>query len=277
MTTPAGASRKRFRDRFLVQPGKRIDLTALDAGDAHGWTKEAAHAKSAADVERLVGLQERLWAERRRRVLIVLQGMDASGKDGAIRKVLREISPQGVRVVSFKKPSEVELAHDYLWRIHQVVPANGEISIFNRSHYEDVLVVRVRSLVPKERWSLRYDQINAFEAMLADEGTTILKFFLHISRDEQLERFQARYDDPEKRWKFKMGDLAERERWDDYMAAYAEALSRCSTKAGPWFVIPANRKWFRDLAIGEIVADALADLKPAYPAREDLPNDLVIR
>jgi polyphosphate kinase 2 (PPK2 family) len=151
------------------------------------------------------------------------------------------------------------------------------MTIFNRSHYEDVLVVRVRSLVPKERWSRRYEQINAFEQTLADEGTTILKFFLHIDRDEQLERFQERYDNPEKRWKFKMGDLAERELWDDYMAAYQDALSRCSTKAAPWFVIPSNRKWFRDLAIGEVVADALAELKPTYPARDDLPTDLVLR
>ena len=170
-------------------------------------------------------------------------------------------------------PSAVELAHDYLWRIHHAVPGNGEIVIFNRSHYEDVLVVRVHELVPKARWSRRYDQINDFEATLAAEGTTILKFFLHISLDEQLERFRERYEDPTKRWKFKLGDLEERKRWADYMAAYEDVLSRCSTDVAPWFVIPADRKWFRDLAIADIVADTLEDLKPAYPKRADLPGE----
>ena len=184
--------------------------------------------------------------------------------------------PLGVRVHGFGVPSEVELAHDYLWRIHQVVPGKGEIAIFNRSQYEDVLVVRVHSLVSEKVWSRRYEQINAFERTLADEGTTILKFFLHIDRDEQLERFQARYDNPDKRWKFRLGDLDERKRWPEYMAAYEDALARCSTEDAPWYVIPANRKWFRDLAIGEIVADTLEALKPEYPERPDLPANLVM-
>jgi PPK2 family polyphosphate:nucleotide phosphotransferase len=266
----------RLGDALRVAPGSKLDISRLDAGDTHGHAKDASAAKLDADLERLAALQERLWAEHKRRLLIVLQGMDASGKDGTIKHVMTGLHPLGCRVVGFGVPSEVELAHDYLWRIHQAVPGNGEIVIFNRSHYEDVLVVRVHDLVPKERWSRRYDQINEFEATLAAEGTTILKFFLHISPEEQLERFKERYADPTKRWKFKVGDLEERKRWADYMAAYEEVLERCSTDAAPWFVIPSDRKWFRNLAIADIVADALDDLKPAYPEREDLPKDLVI-
>lgn len=248
----------------------------LDPGATFGHDKDAAPAKVAADVGRLAALQERLWAEGKRRVLIVLQGMDASGKDGTIKHVMTGFHPLGCRVVGFGVPSTVELAHDYLWRVHHVVPGNGEVVIFNRSHYEDVLVVRVHELVPKARWSRRYDQIIDFEATLAAEGTTILKFFLHISLDEQLERFRERYDDPTKRWKFKLGDLDERKRWDEYMRAYEDALSRCSTDVAPWYVVPADRKWFRNLAIADIVADTLADLKPAYPERADLPPNLEI-
>jgi PPK2 family polyphosphate:nucleotide phosphotransferase len=228
------------------------------------------------DVGRLTVLQERLWAEHRQRLLIVLQGMDASGKDGTIKHVMSGLHPLGCRVVGFGVPSATELAHDYLWRVHEVVPGDGEVAIFNRSHYEDVLVVRVHDLVPKERWSKRYDQINAFETLLADEGTTILKFFLHISLDEQLERFKERYDDPTTRWKFKVGDLEERKHWDDYMTSYSEALSRCSTADAPWFAIPSDKKWFRNLAIAEIVADELENMNPKYPVRDDLPKDLVI-
>jgi PPK2 family polyphosphate:nucleotide phosphotransferase len=208
--------------------------------------------------------------------MIVLQGIDESGKDGTNKHVMTGLHPLGCRVIGFGVQTATELAHDYLWRVHQVVPGDGEISIFNRSHYEDVLVVRVHDLVPKARWSKRYDQINAFEQTLADEGTTILKFFLNISLDEQLERFKERYDDPTKRWKFKTGDLEERKRWDDYMAAYSDALGRCSTDDAPWYAIPADRKWFRNLAIAEIVADELERLDPRYPARDDLPKDLVI-
>ena len=264
-----------LRDRLLVRPGK-FRIRSIDPGDTFGFTKESAAPLLAADLERLTELQERLWAERKRRVLIVLQGMDASGKDGVIRNVMTALHPLGCRVVGFGVPSEVELAHDYLWRIHHVTPGSGEMVIFNRSHYEDVLVVRVRELVPKERWSRRYDQINAFEQLLVDEGTTILKFFLHISPEEQLERFRERYEDPTKRWKFKVGDLEERKRWDAYMAAYEAALARCSTDAAPWFAIPSDRKWFRNLAIADIVADILEDLDPRYPERPDLPADLVI-
>jgi PPK2 family polyphosphate:nucleotide phosphotransferase len=266
-----------LRDQLLVKPGAKVDLSKHDPSETFGRHKDDAAGELAANIERLADVQERIWAERKHRVLIVLQGMDASGKDGTIKHVMEGFHPLGCRVIGFGVPSEVELAHDYLWRVHQVVPGNGESAIFNRSHYEDVLVVRVHSLVPKERWARRYDQINAFEQALADEGTTILKFFLHIDLDEQLQRFQDRYDDPSKRWKFKMGDLAEREHWDEYMAAYEEALSRCSTDRAPWFIVPANRKWFRDLAIGGIVAETLEGLKPAYPERPDLPPDLVMR
>ena len=265
-----------LRERLIVRPGASVDLSKLDAGETFGHAKDGAPGKLAEDVERLAVLQERLWAEGRRRVLIVLQGMDASGKDGTIKHVMTGFHPLGCRVVGWGVPSAVELAHDYLWRIHQAVPGNGEIVIFNRSHYEDVLVVRVHDLVPKERWSKRYDQINEFEATLAAEGTTILKFFLFISPDEQLERFKERYDDPTKRWKFKVGDLEERKRWDDYMRAYEEVLERCSTEVAPWFVVPSDRKWFRNLAIADIVADAIEELDPKYPARDDLPKDLVI-
>ena len=198
-------------------------------------------------------------------MLVVLQGIDAAGKDGTIRHVMGAFNPQGCPVTSFKVPSADELAHDFLWRIHRRVPGKGEIGVFNRSHYEDVLVVRVHDIVPKAVWSRRYDQINAFEQMLAEEGTTIVKFFLYIDKDEQRERFQARLDDPAKRWKFRLGDLEERKRWDDYIAAYEDALSRCSTDDAPWYVIPSNRKWFRNLAVPTSSATRSRTLDPRYP------------
>ena len=276
MPSKSSSKKPSLRDRLIVKPGSKVNLKDRPADDTFGYRKEQAGPKIDADVERLAALQERFWAEHKRRLLIVLQGMDASGKDGVVKHVMTGFHPLGCRVVGWGVPSEAELAHDYLWRIHQAVPGNGEIVIFNRSHYEDVLVVRVHEFVPKERWSKRYDQINAWEATLAAEGTTILKFMLHISPEEQLQRFQDRYDDPAKRWKFKMGDLEERKRWDEYMAAYEDALSRCSTEAAPWFVIPGDKKWFRDLAIADIVADTLADLDPQYPPMDDLPKNLVM-
>ena len=274
----AGKTRRRggLRDRLLVKAGSSVNLADVDPNETFGHVKVTAEVKVAADLERLTGLQERLWAEHRRRVLVVLQGIDASGKDGTITHVMRAFNPLGCRVVGFGVPSPVELAHDYLWRVHQAVPGNGEISVFNRSHYEAVLVERVHSLVPREVWSRRYDQINAFEQMLIEEGTTILKFFLHIDRDEQKRRLQARVSDPTQRWKFKMGDLAERKLWAGYVAAFNEALTRCSTEQAPWFVIPANHKWFRNLAVGDIVAASLDALDPKYPPGEDIPKDLRI-
>lgn len=231
--------------------------------------------KTAKLVERIGELEELLYAENKHKVLMILQGMDTSGKDGTIRKVLREASPQGVRVVSFKKPSDVELAHDYLWRVHSQVPARGELVVFNRSHYEDVLVVRVHSLVPKSVWKKRYEHINAFERMLADEGTTILKFFLHISPDEQRERLQARLDDPTKRWKFQHGDLDERKLWDDYMRAYEDVLDKTSTDWAPWQIVPADRKFMRDFIVAGALVKALEKLKMKYPEPPDLEGVIV--
>ena len=266
-----------LRDALRVPPGRRVRLRDLDPAADHGWTKETAEPELERQLERLTDLQDRIWAEGKHAVLVVLQGIDAAGKDGTIGKVMTAFNPQGCPVTSFKVPSAEELDHDYLWRVHKAVPRRGEVGIFNRSHYEDVLIVRVHGLVPKEVWGARYDEINAFEAHLAANGTTIVKFFLSISKDEQRERFQARYDDPTKRWKFSMGDLAERERWDDYQAAFDDALSRCSTDVAPWYVIPADRKWFRNLAVATILADTMAGLKPRYPpVAEDVPPDLVI-
>jgi PPK2 family polyphosphate:nucleotide phosphotransferase len=268
---------KSLRELLAVKPGSKVSLAKHDPNDTFGQAKDSAADILTRDLGRLTDLQERLWAEHKHRVLIVLQGIDASGKDGTIKHVMSGFNPQGVKITGFGVPSEVELAHDYLWRVHQVVPASGEIAVFNRSHYEDVLVVRVHSFVAEPVWSKRYDQINDFEAVLAASGTTVIKFFLHISADEQLQRFRERYEDPTKRWKFKMGDLAEREHWDEYMTAYEDVLARCSTEAAPWYIVPSNRKWFRNLAIGSIVADTLEGLHPAYPERPDLPVGLVIK
>jgi len=263
-----------LRGHLLVKPGSTVHLADVDPNATFGYHKASADRKVARDLQRLTELQERIWAERRHRVLIVLQGIDAAGKDGTIKHVMSAFNPLGCRVTGFGVPTPIELAHDYLWRVHPNVPGSGEISIFNRSHYEDVLVVRVHELVPRETWSRRYEQINAFEKLLVDEGTTILKFFLYIDRAEQLARFRARYEDSTKRWKFRVEDLEERKRWDDYIAAFQDAVSRCSTERAPWYVVPANHKWFRNLAVGEIVADTLEALKPAYPPRDDIPKNL---
>jgi PPK2 family polyphosphate:nucleotide phosphotransferase len=228
------ASRVDLRDALVVRPGSRVRLARRDHGETHGWDKVGAEPELERQLTRLADLQDRFWAEAKRSVLIVLQGIDAAGKDGTINKVMEAFNPQGCTVTSFKVPSAEELAHDYLWRIHQKVPRKGEIGIFNRSHYEDVLVVRVHDLVPRKVWSARYDQINDFERILADSGTTIVKVFLAIDKDEQRERFQARYDDPTKRWKFSMGDLEERKLLDDYQAAFVVALSKTSTGVAPW-------------------------------------------
>jgi PPK2 family polyphosphate:nucleotide phosphotransferase len=266
-----------LRDALRVKPGSRVRLERLDAGATHGWNKEDGLAALDKQLTRLADLQDRLWAEAKHPVLVVLQGIDAAGKDGTIKRVMTAFNPQGSPVTSFKVPSDEELAHDYLWRVHKATPRKGEIGIFNRSHYEDVLVVRVHGLAPKSVWSKRYGQINDFEAMLAASGTAIVKFFLSIDRDEQRQRFQERFDDPIKRWKFSMGDLEERKRWDDYERAFDEALSKTSTAPAPWYVIPANRNWFRNLAVATILADTIADLKPAYPpVADDVPKELVI-
>ena len=265
-------------DELRVRPGDGPSLDRRDPGARLGAdSKSDGLERLAKLVERLGVLHNRLYAEARRSVLLVLQGMDASGKDGVIRTVFTGVNPQGCRVEAFKAPTPDELAHDFLWRVHKAVPRKGEIGIFNRSHYEEVLVVRVHGLVPKSVWSKRYDLINAFERHLVATGTTVVKFFLFIDKDEQRARFQARYDDPAKRWKFSMGDLSERKLWDDYQAAFDDMLDKTSTDIAPWYLIPANHKWFRDLAVSTILADTIDDLKPEYPpVAADVPKDLVI-
>jgi PPK2 family polyphosphate:nucleotide phosphotransferase len=265
-----------LRDKLRVHPGTRLRLADIDPAATHGWSKVAGERATEELLERMADAQDRLWAEAKHGVLIVLQGIDASGKDGTIRRVMTAFNPQGCNVSSFKVPTPEEMAHDYLWRVHKRVPGKGEIGIFNRSHYEDVLVVRVHELVPESVWRNRYDQIRDFEQLLAENGTTLVKFFLYIDRDEQRQRFQERYDDRTKRWKFSLGDLEERKRWDDYIAAYEDALSETSTADSPWYVIPANRNWFRNLSVATVLAETLDDLKPAYPPEPDLPKDLVI-
>ena len=269
-------TRRPLRDALRVNAGERIRLADLDPSDAHGHTKDTAAGELQKGLDRLTDLQDRLWAEAKHPVLIVLQGIDAAGKDGSVKHVMGAFNPMGCSVTSFKVPTSVEAAHDYLWRVHQRTPGKGEVSIFNRSHYEDVLIVRVHDFVPKKVWQRRFDEINAFERLLVDEGTTIVKFFLLIDRDEQKARLQSRVDDPTKNWKFKLGDLAERKLWDQYMVAYEDILNRCSTTVAPWYVIPANRNWFRNLAIAEIIADTLDDLKPAYPPPTDDLSKVVI-
>jgi PPK2 family polyphosphate:nucleotide phosphotransferase len=225
---------------------------------------------------RLRKLQEMLYADGRHKLLVVLQGMDTSGKGGAVRKAFQGVSPAGTHVASFKAPTEEELAHDFLWRVHPWVPASGRIAIFDRSHYEDVLIARVRELVPEERWRARYDHIRAFEQMLADEGTVIRKFFLNISREEQGRRLQARLDNPEKRWKFRVGDLAERKRWDDYQGAYEEAIARTATPDAPWYIVPADHKWHRDLVICRTIVETLEGLDLRYPEPEEDLSGVVV-
>ena len=264
--------------QHLVEPGKKIKLADIDPQDTGKFKggKEEGLKEIAKLNEKLQELQELLYAEGKHKVLVVLQAMDTGGKDGTIRRVFDGVNPQGVKVASFKVPTSEEMAHDYLWRVHKVVPANGELVVFNRSHYEDVLVVRVHNYVPKEVWSKRYEQINAFEKLLAENGTTILKFFLHINKDEQKERLQARLDDPSKHWKFSVGDLAERKLWDDYQAAYEDALSKTSTEHAPWYVVPANRKWYRDLVISTVLVDTLKGLRMKYPEPKDDLSGVVI-
>ena len=265
-------------DRYRLPTNKKkISIADFDTRDKSCFPdRDEAEASAAEDIEAIAELQNRLYAEGKQALLIVLQATDTGGKDSTIRKVLGPINPQGVRVTSFKAPSKVELSHDYLWRIHQAVPPKGMIGVFNRSHYEDVLIVRVHGLAPEEAIEQRYDQINDFERHLSENGVTILKFFLHISRDEQKERLQARLDDPSKHWKFNPGDLKERERWDDYEHAFEIALSRCSTRHAPWFIIPADRKWYRNAVIARIIRRTLEDLDPRYPKTDLDPDDIVI-
>ena len=266
MTAPQDSTGK-----ALSLPPGPVTLTSIDtAGTPVGpKDKHEAAALMAALAPELAELQERLVAESirggRRRILLVLQGMDTSGKDGVVKHVLGLVNPAGVHLTSFKKPTAQELAHDFLWRISNQVPLAGQIGVFNRSQYEDVLVVRVHDLVPKEVWSKRYAQINAFERKLVREGTVVIKCFLHISKDTQRERLAARLDDPTKYWKYNPGDLAERAFWASYQEAYAEALRRCNTVSAPWFVVPSDRKWYRNWAIASLLLETLRELDPQYP------------
>ena len=241
----------------LVEPEKKVKLAKIDTQAPHNLAREEAEAMTEALVTDIGVSQEELFAAGKHSLLVIFQGMDTSGKDGAIRKVFSGVSPQGVQVESFKVPTADELSRDFLWRVHRVVPGKGMIGVFNRSHYEDVLVARVHKLVGKKTWGGRYEQINAFEQLLVENGTILLKFYLHISNHEQEQRLLAREQDIEKAWKLSAGDWQERERWDDYMAAYEDALAKCSTDTAPWYVIPADQKWFRNLAIAEVITDTL--------------------
>ncbi len=253
-------------NELRVKPGKRVNLKDYDPEKTFGYKKnDKLLAKLEKDLAHLDQLQYMLYAENKHALLVVLQAVDTAGKDGTIRHVMTGMSPQSCKVASFKTPTPEESAHDYLWRVHKVVPERGEVGIFNRSHYEDVLVVRVHDLVPKAIWSKRYDQINHFEHLLYENGVAIVKLFLHISKKEQRERLEQRLDDPDKRWKLSLSDFKERQFWDDYQKAYEEAITRCNTEDAPWYIIPSNHKWFRNFAVSRILVDTLERLNMKFP------------
>jgi PPK2 family polyphosphate:nucleotide phosphotransferase len=271
--------------KFAPKTARRLDagcapdfLASLSGDETPGFGADERDAKEQTDVlrDRLIDLQERLYAGAEHSLLVVLQAMDTGGKDGAIRRVFSGVNPAGVRVARFEAPTAAERAHDYLWRVHAQVPAKGQIVIFNRSHYEDVLVVRVNELVPRKVWERRYAHIRAFEQLLADEGTTIVKFYLHIDRDEQKSRLQARLDEPDKNWKFDAHDLEQRRHWADYMRAFRDAIVETDREHAPWYVIPANRKWYRDYAIMRILVETLEALDPRYPKADFDPATIRI-
>lgn len=259
-------SQKDLAKRFIIEPGKRVKLDKFDPDDTAGIVRKSSYeAILKRDIQRLFDQQSRLYASRKYAVLVVLQGPDAAGKDGTIHHVMTGLNPQACTVTAFKVPTEEESHHDFLWRVHKAVPIHGQIGVFNRSHYEDVLVVRVHQLVPKPVWSARYAQINDFEKMLVKNQVVVLKFFLHISKEEQEKRLEARITDQRKNWKLSPSDFAEHRYWDDYREAYQDALTECSTERAPWYVIPSNQKWFRNLAVAQILADTMTRLKLEYP------------
>ncbi len=264
--------------RYLVKPDQDIHLAEWNPEDKSAFDggKRKAKRATAKLVQRLDALQELLYAQGKHKILIVLQAMDTAGKDSTIRHIFSGVSPQGMTVASFKQPTPEELRHDYLWRVHRRTPGNGEVVIFNRSHYEDVLVVRVHKLAPPEIWQKRYAEICRFEELLANEGTTILKFFLHISAEEQAKRLQDRLDDPTKHWKFSKADLVERKLWPDYMNAYEDVLSKTSTRYAPWYIVPANHNWYRNLVVSQVIVDALEKLNMSYPQSEEGLDKVVI-
>lgn len=261
---------EKHMNHYKVVSKKKVSLAAWDPDDCGEFVNQKDEARNKLEqlTKQLEALQELLYAEHKHKILVVLQGMDTSGKDGTIRHVFEGVNPQGVRVAGFKVPTPIELDHDYLWRVHKQVPAKGELVIFNRSHYEDVLVVRIHNLVPPEIWSARYDQINEFERLLSEEGTTIIKFYLHIDKDEQKQRLQDRIDEPDKRWKFNPGDLKERLLWNDYIRAYEDVLSKTSTDWAPWYVVPANRKWYRNFVVASVIVDTLTGLNMQIPQND---------
>ncbi len=259
--------------RHQVEPGTKVKLRDVDASDTGDYSdKSAAVEKTADDVKKMAQLQERLYGENTRALLVVLQAMDTGGKDGTIKHVMSGVNPIGCEVHSFKGPSEEEADHDYLWRIYRAVPRRGNIGIFNRSHYEDVLVVRVHNLVAPSVWKERYDQINRFEKLLTELGTTIVKFYLHIDRDEQKKRIQSRLDDPAKNWKFTAADLAERKHWEEYQEAYEDVLTKTSTEWAPWTIVPANKKWYRNLVVARTIVKKLEEMDPRLPKSQIDPT-----
>jgi PPK2 family polyphosphate:nucleotide phosphotransferase len=262
---------------IIPAPHTKIDLSDFDPRYVEGdWDKRSAEKQIQKNTRRSRDLAYRLYAENKRAILLVLQGMDTAGKDGTIRTVMTGINPQSFQITPFKVPSSEELDHDFLWRIHRAVPRRGNVGIFNRSHYEDVLVVRVHNLVPRAQWESRYDRINEFEKLLTEGDVTLIKCFLHISREEQRERLQARLDNPDKRWKFSRGDLAERKLWDEYQRAYEVALTRCNTAHAPWHIIPSDRKWYRNLQVSQIFRGVLEQLNPHFPPAEEGLDDVAV-
>jgi len=266
-------------ERYLVKPGSKVDLKRLESSEKslfeHGGKEdfEAPFEQLQAELQQL---QKMLYAQNKHRILVVMQAMDTGGKDGCIKHVFSRIDPQGIHVRSFKKPSEEELAHDFLWRVHSKVPRNGQLVIFNRSHYEDIIAVRVKNLFPEEVWKRRIRHVVDFERMLAEEGTTVIKIYLHISKDEQKQRLQARLDNPAKHWKFNPDDLIDRGRWDEFMEAYEDVLAKTSTEHAPWYVVPADRKWYRNLCVARIVLDSLKRLKMEFPPIDWDPKKMLI-
>ena len=264
------ADKKSFAAKFVAEPGKRFSLAKHDPRDDSAFPdKDKAKEQLVKDAEAIDALQDRLFAEGKQALLVVLQGIDCAGKDGTLRAVFNTCGPMGVMVKSYGMPSDVERAHDYLWRVHNACPAKGYIGVFNRSHYEDVLVVKVEKFATADAIERRYDEINQFEKLIANSGTRILKFMLNVSKQEQAVRLQDRVDDPTKQWKFKSSDLATRAKWDEYMAAYEVAIGRCSTDLAPWHVIPADRNWLRNAAVARIVRETLEEMNPQYPAPRD--------
>jgi PPK2 family polyphosphate:nucleotide phosphotransferase len=260
--------------RYAVEPGKKVRLEEWDPNDTSGFegTEEDARKDAVSLDKTLDELQELLFAEHKHKVLVVLQAMDTGGKDGTIRRIFQGTNPSGIRVAHFREPSQDELDHDFLWRVHKQVPGSGELTIFNRSHYEGVLVERVHKLVPEYTWRARYRQINEFERMLSEQDTTLLKFYLHIDAEEQKRRIQERLDDPKKHWKLSEDDLAERKLWGEYMKAYEQAIEETSTRRAPWYIVPANHKWFRDVVVASVVVSSLKSLKMKYPPLTVDPN-----